>query len=102
MLRYCWYGRLCLIVEFSWVVTDMRRKTRKTRISTSNKLNLRHVRGVATASATRLLGVRESVRFGGRDVLWKEDEEERRLFLATGEYSVENSMKEPGESAEYG
>jgi hypothetical protein len=53
---------------------------------------------VATASA-RLLGVRESVRFGGREE-WKEDEDERRLFLATGEYSVENSMKEPGESAE--
>ena len=68
---------------------------------TSNKLNLRHVRGVATASETRLLGVRESVRFGGREA-WKEEEEERRLFLATGEYSVENSMKEPGESAEYG
>ena len=60
------------------------------------------MRGVATASA-RLLGVRESVRFGGRWFdEWKEDEEERRLFLATGEYSVENSMKEPGESAEYG
>ena len=67
---------------------------------TSKRLSLRHVRGVATASA-RLLGVRESVRFGGREA-WKEDEEERRLFLATGEYSVENSMKEPGESAEYG
>ena len=60
------------------------------------------MRGVATASETRLLGVRESVRFvGGRDA-WKEDEDERRLFLATGEYSVENSMKQPGESAEYG
>ena len=56
---------------------------------------------MATASETRLLGVRESVLFvGGRDEAWKEDEEERRLFLATGEYSVENSMKEPGESAE--
>jgi len=68
---------------------------------TSKKLSLRQVRGVATASA-RLLGVRESVRFGGRDAAWKEDEEERRLFRATGEYSVENSMKDPGESAEYG
>lgn len=89
-----------MIVEFSRVATDKRRKTRKTSKSTSKKLNLRHVRGVATASA-RLLGVRESVLFGGRDA-WKEEEEERRLFLATGEYSVENSMKLPGESAEYG
>ena len=87
-------------MEFSRVATDMRRKTRKTSTRTSKKLNRRHVRGVATASA-RLLGVRESVRFGGRDV-WKEEEDERRLFLATGEYSVENSMNEPGESAEYG
>ena len=79
----------------------MRRKTRKTRTRTSKKLNLRQVRGVATASA-RLLGVRERVRFDGRDAAWKEEEEERRLFRATGEYSVENSMKEPGESAEYG
>jgi len=81
-------------------VTDIRRKTRKTSTRRSKKLNLRHVRGVATASA-RLLGVRESVRFRGRDA-WNEEEEERRLLLEVGEYSVENSMKEPGESLEYG
>ena len=81
-------------------MTDIRRKIRKTSTRRSKKLNLRHVRGVATASA-RLLGVRESVRFRGRDA-WNEEEEERRLLLLVGEYSVENSMKEPGESLEYG
>ena len=85
-------------MECSWFATDTRRKTRRTNARTRKKLSLRHVRGVATASA-RLLGVLESVRLDGR-AEWKEDEDERRRLLATGEYSVENSMKEPGASAE--